>query len=105
MEANVITATSATEALPLLNRFQPDLLLSDAGMPDRDGYALMQQVRSLDSLPQSKKQIPAIALTADADDRNFEKAIAAGFQRHLAKPVEPETLIRAIADSIRQQSH
>lgn len=98
--ANVITATSASEALTLFTQFQPDLLLSDIGMPDQDGYTLMQQVRSL-SLGQ-REQIPAIALTAYAGDINYEKVMAAGFQRHLTKPAEPEVLIRTIADLIRQ---
>ncbi|MBD3885685.1 PAS domain S-box protein [Phormidium tenue FACHB-886] len=106
--ANVVTATSANEALQLLTQLQPDLLLSDIGMPDQDGYMLMQQVRRFEAAqrkslpPKQGGQIPAIALTAYAGDINYQQAIAAGFQRHLAKPVEPETLIRTIADVIRQ---
>lgn len=94
--ANVMTATSADEALALLTQFLPDVLLSDIGMPNRDGYKLMQQVRSL--LPEQGGQVLAIALTAYAGDINYQQAMAAGFQRHLAKPVEPEVLISAIAD-------
>lgn len=105
--ANVITASSADEALTLLTQLQPDLLLSDIGMPDQDGYMLMQQVRRLEASQREslssrqKRQIPAIALTAYAGDMDYQRAIAAGFQRHLPKPVEPETLIKTIANLIR----
>ncbi|WP_441339451.1 hybrid sensor histidine kinase/response regulator [Oscillatoria sp. FACHB-1407] len=98
--ASVIPAASADEALTLLSRSQPDVLLSDIGMPDMDGYMLMQQVRSLP--PEQGGHVPAIALTAYAGDINYQKAISAGFQRHLAKPIEPGALIKAIADLIKQ---
>ncbi|MEP0921802.1 PAS domain S-box protein [Leptolyngbya sp. ST-U4] len=99
--AKVIHATSATEALALLPESHPDVLLSDIGMPDMDGYMLMRQVRSLS--PAQGGQTPAIALTAYAGDINSQQALSAGFQQHLTKPIEPETLIRAIADLIQQQ--
>jgi CheY-like chemotaxis protein len=92
--ANVISASSAGEALRELTQFKPDILLSDIGMPDMDGYMLMRQVRALPS--EQGGQIPAIALSAYAGEMNQQQAIAAGFQRHLAKPVEPEELIRII---------
>ena len=98
--ANVIVASSAAEALALLSQSQPDVLLSDIGMPDTDGYMLMQQVRSLP--PDQGGQIPAIALTAYAGDINYQEAMAAGFQQHLAKPVEPDELIRTIAALIKR---
>jgi CheY-like chemotaxis protein len=63
-------------------------------MPDMDGYMLIRQVRALPS--QQGGQIPAIALSAYAGEMNQQQAIAAGFQQHLAKPVEPEELIRII---------
>jgi PAS domain S-box-containing protein len=90
----VMTAIDAHEALAMLARFQPDILLSDIGMPDMDGYMLIQQVRAL--APDQGGQIPAIALTAYAGDFNQQQALAAGFQRHLAKPIEPETLVATI---------
>ncbi|PPS43348.1 ATP-binding protein [Chroococcidiopsis sp. TS-821] len=93
-EAEVRVAASATEALLLLNSFQPDILISDIGMPDVDGYMLMQQIRQ-------RSEVPAIALTAYAGEYDQKQALAAGFQNHLAKPVEPEKLVQAIANLIR----
>lgn len=98
--ANVILATSADEALALLTQSPPDVLLSDIGMPDRDGYMLMRQVRTLP--PEQGGQVPAIALTAYAGNIDYQQAMAAGFQQHLAKPVEPEVLITAIANLLEQ---
>lgn len=92
--AQVKVAASAIEALEVLDQFQPDVLISDIGMPDMDGYALMQHIRQRS--PNSGGEIPAIALTAYAGEINQQQAIAAGFQLHLAKPVEPETLLQAI---------
>lgn len=94
--AEVMTVTSAMQVLANLESFQPHLLISDIGMPDVDGYSLIRQIRAL---PAAKGgQIPAIALTAYAGEIDHEQAMAAGFQRHLTKPVEPEALVRAIAD-------
>ncbi|MBD2514375.1 response regulator [Nostoc sp. FACHB-973] len=92
--ATVILAASADEALQVLVQSTPDILLSDIGMPDMDGYMLIRQVRSLPS--EQGGQIPAIALTAYAGEINQQQAIAAGFQKHLSKPVEPEYLLRTI---------
>ncbi len=87
---------SATEALQLLQRLKPDVLISDIGMPEMDGYQLIQQIRKLP--PEAGGLTPAIALTAYAGEINQQQALAAGFQRHLAKPIAPETLIQTIAD-------
>jgi PAS domain S-box-containing protein len=95
--AIVATAASATEALEAIDREHPDLIVSDIGMPDIDGYMLMQQIRS----QAQTRDIPAIALTAYAGEFDRQQAIAAGFQTHLAKPVEPEVLVKAIADAIK----
>lgn len=92
--AQVRTATSAVEALSLLRQFQPDVLISDIGMPDRDGYMLMQQVRALPAEQGGK--IAAIALTAYVRDFDQQRALQAGFQSHLSKPVEPEALLQAL---------
>ncbi|MBW4621154.1 MAG: PAS domain S-box protein [Cyanosarcina radialis HA8281-LM2] len=92
--AEVSLAASAREALKILVQTQPDTLISDLGMPDVDGYMLMRQIRTLP--PNRGGQIPAIALTAYAGEIDRQQAIAAGFQQHLPKPVEPEALIRAI---------
>lgn len=93
--AQVTAATSAHEALLILPQVQPDVLLSDIGMPDMDGYMLIQQVRALD--PKQGGHIPAIALTAYAGDTNQQQVLAAGFQKHISKPIEPEKLVQAIA--------
>jgi CheY-like chemotaxis protein/nitrogen-specific signal transduction histidine kinase len=93
--ARVITATTADEGFATLMQYQPDVLLSDIGMPNMDGYMLVQQIRALP--PEQGGQIPAIALTAYAGDFNQQQALAAGFQQHVAKPIEPEALIQIIA--------
>ena len=99
-QASVMFADSAGKALAALMQSKPDVLLSDIGMPDMDGYMLMQQVRALP--PEQGGQIPAIALTAYAGDFNQQQALDAGFQRHIAKPVEPEELIGAIVNLVRR---
>lgn len=96
--AIVLTAASAGEALRILIQTQPDILLSDIGMPETDGYMLMQQVRSLP--PEQGGQIPAIALTAYAGEINQQKALAAGFQQHLSKPLDPDRLIAIIPNLV-----
>ncbi|MEG5063186.1 PAS domain S-box protein [Microcoleus sp. B3-A4] len=92
--ATVISVSSAKDALQKLNESKPDLLIADIGMPQIDGYMLIRQVRQLST--QEGGEIPAIALTAYAGEANQQQALAAGFQRHLPKPVEPETLVETI---------
>jgi PAS domain S-box-containing protein len=95
--AIVIVATSAMEALQILESTPPpaiDVLISDIGMPDVDGYMLIQQIRAL-STQQAK--LPAIALTAYAGELNQKRALEVGFQQHLSKPVEPEVLVDIVA--------
>ncbi|OUL20679.1 diguanylate cyclase [Nostoc sp. 106C] len=92
--ATITAAASANEALSAFTQFQPDILLSDIGMPEMDGYMLMRQVRSLP--PEQGGQISAIALTAYAGEIDYQQALTAGFQRHISKPVDPVTLIEAI---------
>lgn len=94
--ASVLTASSASEALSIFKQLQPNLLVTDIGMPEMDGYALLHQIRSLS--PDQGGKIPAIALTAFAGDMNQQQALAAGFQIHISKPVEPNHLIGAVAD-------
>lgn len=93
--AQVTVAASAQEALAVLDRSVPKILLSDIGMPETNGYQLMQQVRSRS--PQAGGQVSAIALTAYAGEYDQKQALAAGFQLHLPKPVEAERLVKAIA--------
>lgn len=97
--AEVSVAASATTALSTLDQFQPDVLICDIGMPEVDGYVLLRQVRQR-PFTQSG-QIPAIALTAYASQAHQQEAIAAGFQLHLAKPIEPAELIGAITSLLK----
>ncbi|GAB1541220.1 hypothetical protein NUACC21_38900 [Scytonema sp. NUACC21] len=92
--AAVTVAGSAAEALATLEHSVPDVLVSDIGMPDVDGYMLLRQLRAMP--PEQGGALPAIALTAYAGDYDRQKALAAGFQLHVAKPIEPEQLVRAI---------
>ncbi|MEH1969293.1 PAS domain S-box protein [Nostoc sp.] len=96
--AQVIQAASALEALRIMPQFQPNLLLSDIGMPEVDGYMLMRQIRAMS--PELGGKIPAIALTAYAGEVDYQQAIAAGFGQHITKPVEPAKLLQAIANLI-----
>lgn len=87
---------SAKEVLALLGEFAPHVLVCDIGMPEMDGYMLLQRIRSLPA--DQGGDTPAIALTAYAKEEDSQRALAHGFQRHLAKPVEPDQLITAIAE-------
>lgn len=98
--AKVTTALTAGAALSALQQVKPDILISDIGMPGQDGYALLGQVRLLTK--EQGGQVPAIALTAYARDEDSERALAAGFQKHLAKPIEPTVLIAAIAALVKR---
>jgi CheY-like chemotaxis protein len=86
---------SAAEALRALRDWKPDLLLSDIGMPQEDGYNLIRKVRKMRS--KWAREIPAVALTAYATVEDRARALDAGFQIHVAKPIEPEALVRSIA--------
>ncbi|HEY9691694.1 MAG TPA: PAS domain-containing protein [Oculatellaceae cyanobacterium] len=92
--AAVTAVRSAREALETIVQTKPNLLLSDIGMPDVDGYMLIRQIRAMS--PDQGGEIPAIALTAYASEIDAEKALSAGFQRHLAKPVDPDELAAAV---------
>jgi PAS domain S-box-containing protein len=97
--ARVATAASSAEALAKLSEGRFSVVISDLGMPDEDGYALMRRIRSLEG---DNRNIPAIALTAFARDEDRERAAAVGFGQHLAKPVEPATLIHAVASLVKR---
>lgn len=96
--ATVKLAASAAEALSQLTQSPPDILLSDIGMPDVDGYDLIRQIRTYDAAQGG--QVPAIALTAYAGDTDQQQALAAGFQKHLPKPISSDELIQAIAQLV-----
>jgi len=93
--AIVQTARSATEALNVFDEFQPDLLVSDIGMPDIDGYDLIRAIRK-----ERQSRIPAVALTAMARIDDRVRALNAGYQMHVAKPVEPLELITIVSSLV-----
>ena len=93
--ASVVTAGSAEEALALVESGRPDVLVSDIGMPDVDGYELLRRVRALG--PERGGKVPAIALTAFARSEDRTRALRAGFVVHVSKPVEPSELIATVA--------
>lgn len=88
--AEVKTADSAAMALTVLTEWQPNILVSDIGMPDEDGYELMRQVRTL--TPERGGKIPAVALTAYARFEDRLRALSVGYQMHVAKPLDPAEL-------------
>ncbi|MEG4532174.1 PAS domain-containing protein [Microcoleus sp. D2_18a_D3] len=92
--ASVTAVSNAADALAVLTESVPDLLLSDIGMPDTNGYLLLRQVRALP--PEQGGLVPAIALTAYAGEIDYQQALAAGFQRHICKPLDPDKLVQAI---------
>ena len=93
--AEVQTATSAGEALEVLRAWRPNLLVSDIGMPGEDGFDLIGKIRALK--PEEGGTIPAVALTAYARVEDRVKTLAAGYQMHVPKPVEPAELATIIA--------
>ncbi|MBD2093978.1 response regulator [Trichocoleus sp. FACHB-591] len=94
-EAETLAATSAQEAIELLLAQKPDVLVSDIGMPEEDGYSLIHRIRALPV--EQGGSIPAVALTAYARTEDRTRVIAAGFQIHIPKPVEPAELATVIA--------
>ena len=100
--ASVTAVSNADDALAVLTQSVPDVLLSDIGMPDTDGYMLLRQVRALP--PEQGGLVPAIALTAYAGEIDYRLALAAGFQRHLSKPLDPDQLVQAMLDLLVERS-
>ena len=96
--SEVRCSESVAEAMQVFREWDPDLLVSDVGMPHEDGYSLIKKVRKLRS--KGAKQIPALALTAYATDEDRSRALSAGFQAHLTKPIEPGLLITSIATAL-----
>jgi NO-binding membrane sensor protein with MHYT domain/CheY-like chemotaxis protein/nitrogen-specific signal transduction histidine kinase len=99
--ARIMAATSAGTALALLEREQPDVIVSDIGMPDVDGFELMRRIRRRSA--GAGGAIPAIALTAFTRQDDRAKALQAGFNDYLAKPVEPSLLVTHIAQAVGQR--
>jgi signal transduction histidine kinase/ActR/RegA family two-component response regulator len=93
--ANVLTASTASEAIAAVEQEKPDVIVSDIGMPDVDGYELLRRIRALG--PERGGRVPAIALTAFARTEDRMRALRAGFLVHVAKPVEPSELVATVA--------
>jgi PAS domain S-box-containing protein len=94
-DAIALSASSAEQALSIIVQERPDVLVSDIGMPGMDGYDLVRAVRAL---PDERAQrVPAVAVTAYARSEDQRRALAEGFQLHLAKPIEPAAFARAVA--------
>ncbi len=92
--AAVVPVASAAEALMALQRHTPDVIVSDIGLPDQDGYGLIREIRAM---PAPVGQVPAMALTAYARPEDRQLAMLAGFALHLAKPVDSHELCTAVA--------
>ena len=92
--AEVIAVGSVEEALEAIEQHRPDVLVSDIGMPGVDGYALIRKIRELE--PQMGGTIPAVALTGYAREEDYTKALAEGFQLHVAKPIRAAELVAVV---------
>jgi CheY-like chemotaxis protein len=101
--ATVVTADSAAEALSLLHETTPDVLVSDIGMPGQDGYEFIDSVRKLETSRKARK-VPALALTAFARWEDRTRALIAGYEMHVSKPVEPFELVASVAALVRRSS-
>jgi CheY-like chemotaxis protein len=93
--AEVTTAKSAQTAIAAFERAKPHVLVSDIALPGEHGYSLIQTVRALP--PEQGGQVPALELTAYVRPEDRERVLAAGFTRHLAKPIDPVDLASAVA--------
>jgi signal transduction histidine kinase/DNA-binding response OmpR family regulator len=93
--SDVRCTESAAAAMQAVREWHPDMLVSDIGMPNEDGYSLIRKVRELES--SGSREIPAIALTAYATDEDRSQALSAGFQVHVSKPIEPESFVNCLA--------
>ena len=94
--AEVHAVASARDALQALGTLRPDVIVSDIGMPEEDGYSLMRKIRAMP--PDRGGQTPAVALTAYARREDVQRAFAAGFQLHVSKPIEPDRLATVVAN-------
>jgi CheY-like chemotaxis protein len=93
--AEVTTATSARTAVAAFERARPHVLVSDIAMPGEHGYSLIETVRALP--PEQGGRVPALALTAYVRPEDREHVLAAGFNQHMAKPIDPIDLASAVA--------
>jgi CheY-like chemotaxis protein/two-component sensor histidine kinase len=100
-KVKVTTASTAAEALQILSKQRPHVLVSDIGMPIEDGYALIEKVRAL--TPEEGGRTPAVALTAYAGMEDRTRALMAGFNMHVPKPIDPLELLAVVANLAGQR--
>ncbi len=98
----VTAVASVAEALEAFNRVPPDILISDIGMPDEDGYALIRKVRQL--APEQGGLIPAIALTGYASVQDRDLALEAGYQEHFSKPIDINGLVELVKSLVNNSN-
>ena len=99
--ADVKGATSTESAMELFESFRPDILISDISLPSSDGYTLIRKIRARSA--EAGGQVPAIALTALSEDKHRTKALLAGFQMHVAKPVGMHEIVKVVAQLLAHQ--
>ena len=97
--AEVVTASSGEGTLNILAEYPPDVLVCDIGLPDIDGYALLQRVREMERA-RGRRAVPSVALTGFATEEERQRAASVGYQIHVSKPVEPDRLVKVIAEVI-----
>lgn len=95
--AIVTTAGSATEARTVLSKANPDVIISDIGMPEEDGYTFLRKLRAAETAT-GQKHVPAAALTAYTREEERKEALQSGFQAHLSKPIEEKALIKTLTE-------
>ena len=96
-DAEVWAVDAATTAIDALAPFRPHVVIADIAMPDLDGYALLRRIRDVDP---TRAPLPVIAVTAYASEEDSRRALAAGFVRHIGKPVDHDLLIRNVAEVV-----
>jgi CheY-like chemotaxis protein len=99
--SDVRCSESAADAMKTFQEWNPDVLVSDIGMPNEDGYSFIRRVRKLKS---EGSRIPAVALTAYATDEDRLEALSAGFQIHVTKPIEPESFVTSLVAVLDRKS-
>ena len=96
--ASVTAVATAEEAMQIIAKRKPDVLVSDIAMPEEDGYGLIARVRSLDDA----QSIPAVAITAYAKEEDRERVLSSGYQEYLAKPIELSELVSVVARAAKR---
>jgi CheY-like chemotaxis protein len=96
--ARVRTSAAVSEAMVLFDEQRPEVVVSDLAMPGEDGFTLLRRIREAEG---DGAHVPVLALTAFGREEDQERVLAAGFARHLRKPIDPNQLVHAVADTVR----